>query len=57
MILPMLLAWPINCFLRAVALCYIDLDKQDQLGLVIVHDGYSGKQIGKYDLATGLNLD
>jgi len=29
--------------LKAVALCYIDLDKQDQLGLVIIHDGYSGK--------------
>lgn len=43
--------------LQAVALCYIDLDKQDQLGLVVVHDGYSGKQIGKYSLASGLDLD
>jgi hypothetical protein len=29
--------------MRAVALCYIDVEKQLQTGLVIVHDGYSGK--------------
>lgn len=43
--------------LKAVALCYIDLEKQNQLGLVIIHSGYSGKKIGTYDFASGLNLD
>lgn len=43
--------------MKAVALCYIDLDKQNQLGLVIIHDGYSGKQIGTFDFASGLNMD
>lgn len=43
--------------MKAVALCYIDLDKQNQLGLVIIHDGYSGKQIGTFDFASGLDMD
>lgn len=43
--------------IKAVALCYIDLDKQDQLGVVVIHDGYSGKKIGTYDFASGLDLD
>jgi hypothetical protein len=42
--------------LKAVALCYLDLDKQQQLGIVVIHDGYSGKQIGTYDFASGLDL-
>lgn len=43
--------------LKWVALCYIDLNKKDQLGIVVVHDGYSGKQIGTFDFASGLELD
>ena len=43
--------------LKAVALCYVDLDKKQQIGLVIIHDGYSGKKIGTYDLNFGLRLD
>ena len=43
--------------LGAVAACYIDLEKQDQLGLVIINDGYSGKQIGTYSMAQRLELD
>jgi len=40
-----------------VALCFVDLDKKDQLGIVIIHDGYSGKQIGSFSFASGLSMD
>jgi hypothetical protein len=43
--------------MKAVALCHIDLEKKNQLGLVVIHDGYSGKQIGTYDFASGLDLE
>lgn len=43
--------------LKAVALCYIDLEKENQTGLVIIHDGYSGKRIGTFDFGSGLDLD
>jgi hypothetical protein len=43
--------------MKAVALCYIDIDKQNQLGLVIIHNGYSGKRIGTYDFSSGLDMD
>lgn len=43
--------------LKAVALCYVDLNKRDQMGIVILHNGYSGKQIGTYDFASGLRMD
>lgn len=43
--------------LQWVAMCYIDIDKKDQHGLVIIHDGYSGKRIGTYDFASGLDLE
>jgi len=40
-----------------VALCHLDLDKKDQPGLVIIHDGFSGKRIGSFDFASGLDMD
>ncbi len=43
--------------MKAVALCYIDLEKRNQLGVVIIHDGYSGKRIGTFDFASGLRMD
>lgn len=43
--------------MKAVALCHVSLDKKGQLGLVIIHDGYSGKQIGTFSFASGLDLD
>lgn len=43
--------------LKAVALCQIDLEKRNQLGLVIVHDGYSGKRIGTFDFSSGLKME
>lgn len=43
--------------LKAVALCHVDLQKRGQLGLVVVHDGMSGKRIGTFDLASGLDLE
>ncbi|HJT26884.1 MAG TPA: hypothetical protein VJ784_05670 [Pyrinomonadaceae bacterium] len=42
--------------LKAVALCHVDLEKRGQLGLVIVHDGFSGKRIGSYDFASGFKI-
>jgi hypothetical protein len=32
--------------LKWVAICHIDIDKKNQQGLVVIHDGYSGKEIG-----------
>lgn len=43
--------------MKAVALCHISLEKKDQIGLVVIHNGYSGKKIGTYDFASGLDLD
>ena len=43
--------------MKAVARCCIDLDKKNQPGLVVIHDGYSGQEIGTYDFASGLRLD
>jgi hypothetical protein len=43
--------------LKAVALCYVSLDKEQQIGLVVIHDGYSGKKIGTFDFASGLDLE
>lgn len=43
--------------LKAVALCYINLDKKNQLGLVIIHNGHSGKRIGTFDFGSGLRMD
>lgn len=43
--------------MKAVALCYIDLDKKDQPGLVVIHDGYSGKEIGTFDFMSGLTME
>lgn len=34
--------------MKAVALCHISLEKKDQIGLVVIHNGYSGKKIGTY---------
>ena len=43
--------------MKAVALCYIDLEKRNQPGLVIIHDGYSGKRIGTFDFSSGLRME
>jgi hypothetical protein len=43
--------------LKAVAFCQIDLEKRNQLGLVVIHDGYSGKQIGRFDFGSGLRME
>lgn len=43
--------------IKAVALCHVDVNKRNQLGSVIIHDGYSGKRIGTFDFASGLDLD
>lgn len=40
-----------------VALCNIDLEKRDQPGLVIIHNGYSGKRIGTFDFSSGLRME
>lgn len=43
--------------MKAVALCFIDIDKKDQPGLVIIHNGYSGKRIGTFDFMNGLEME
>jgi hypothetical protein len=43
--------------LKAAALCYFDSNKPDQQGVVIVHDGDSGKVIGRFELNSGLSLE
>ena len=43
--------------LKAVAICYLDANRPEQYGVVIVHDGESRKVIGRFDLSSGLTLD
>jgi hypothetical protein len=43
--------------IKAVALCHVDLEKRNQLGLVIVHEGYSGKRLGTFDFSSGLRME
>lgn len=43
--------------IKAVALCHVDVNKRNQLGAVIVHDGYPGKRVGSFDFASGLRMD
>lgn len=43
--------------LKAVALCHLDLEKRNQPGIVVVHDGYSGKEIGSFDFSSGLRME
>ncbi len=43
--------------LKWVALCYVDVDKKNQLGLVIIHNGYTGKRIGTFDFGSGLRME
>jgi hypothetical protein len=43
--------------LKTVAICHVDMDKKDQMGIVTIHDGHSGKEIGVYSITNGLDLD
>jgi hypothetical protein len=42
--------------LKAVSMCHISLEEKNQMGIVVIHNGYSGKEIGKFSFVSGLEM-